>query len=114
MIQLHLDLDESNLTVPGYEFFGPMGGYIDGKGVYGVWFLTSHKSEDKSLILRFSNDTGSDSQTIRLTPIDSNSIHYEVVGANSIRKVQGRKLVKVEDTMQMQLVKDKTEEYIEK
>lgn len=103
-IEIHLDLNEASLIVPGYEFLGPMSGYICGKGVYGTWFLTSHKNEGMNLILRFSNDTGSDSQTIRLIPKDCSNVHYETIGNNCIRKTQGRKLIKIDDVMDLHLV----------
>ena len=43
-IDLHLDLYEESIEVPGFEAFGPMNGYLGGN-IYGVWYVvTIHHS----------------------------------------------------------------------
>lgn len=67
-VYLHIDLYEESIPVPGMEMFGPMNGYLNGKGVYGVWSVTSFDiKDDKVATLRLSNDLGSETQSIRLT-----------------------------------------------
>ena len=39
-LNLHIDLYEESLSVPGLEMFGPMHGYVNGQGVYNVWYIT--------------------------------------------------------------------------
>lgn len=104
-LRLHLNLDEESINIPGMSFLGATNGYLDGKTnnhVYGVWMLLKFElSDDEKMVkLRFSNDIGSDSQDVLLTLIDSNTLKYEAIGGNSIRKVEGgRKLVKIPSSM---------------
>lgn len=96
---LVLDLYEVGLEAPGLEFLGKVGAYLSGKGVYGTWLLTSHRINGKKAILRMSNDTGSDAQTIELTQLNDSTFNYRTVGGNEIKKAQGRKLVKTPSQM---------------
>lgn len=101
-LRLHLDLDEETIEVPGMSFFGKTHGYLDGRTnehVYGVWMLIRHSIEGNKVKLRFSNDTGSDSQDIVLTQVNDSTFSYHATGNNSIRKVEGRKLVRIPSTM---------------
>lgn len=99
-VHIYLDLDEETLEVPTMEFLGPMHGYMKG-GIYGVWMLIKHEVKNGKAVLRFSNDIGSDSQTIELTPLGKGTYRYQAVGENLVRKVVGRRLVKITDTMIM-------------
>lgn len=102
-LYIHLDLDKESLEVPTMEFLGPMHGYMNG-GIYGVWMLVKHEFKGDKLLLRFSNDIGADSQTIELTSLGEGEYRYRAVGENLVRKVVGRKLVKIVDTMIMKKV----------
>ncbi len=99
-LNLHLNLYEESLLAPDMEFLGPVYGYMDGR-IYGTWLLIEHKIEGHTAQLRFTNDIGSDSQTIRLTHQGQGRFLYEAIEGNTVRKVQGRKLVKIEAIMPM-------------
>lgn len=106
-LQLCLDLDEESIDVPGMSFLGKTNGYLDGKTnnhVYGVWMLMKFSVEDNKAKLRFTNDIGSDSQDITLTRIDDTHYEYTATGGNSIRKVVGRKLVKIPANMTLRRI----------
>lgn len=110
-LRLHLDLDEESIEIPGMSFLGTTHGYLDGKTnnhVYGVWMLIRHKAKGKDKVeLRFSNDTGSDSQTILLTALSDSTFLYEATGKNCVRKVVGRRLEKIPSSMELHKVRDK-------
>ena len=97
-IYLTLDLYEATLDAPGLSFLGKMNGFMNGN-IYGIWLLTSHKIEGKTATLRFSNDQGSDAQTVRLTAQSDSVLIYKALDGNSIRRVQKRKLVKIPSEM---------------
>lgn len=103
--RLHLNLDEEAIEIPGMSFLGLTNGYLDGKTnnhVYSVWMLLKYEmnADGRKVKLRFSNDIGSDSQDVELTLIDDDTIKYEALGINSIRKVEGgKKLVKTPSSM---------------
>ena len=97
-IYLTLDLYEATLDAPGLSFLGKMNGFMNGN-IYGIWLLTSHQVNGKTATLRFSNDQGSDAQTVRLTAQSDSVLTYKAVGGNSIRKVEKRKLVKIPSEM---------------
>ena len=97
-IYLTLDLYEATLDAPGLSFLGKMNGFMNGN-IYGIWLLTSHKIEGKTATLRFSNDQGSDAQTVRLTAQSNSVLIYKALDGNSIRRVEKRKLVKIPSEM---------------
>ena len=97
-IYLTLDLYEATLDAPGLSFLGKMNGFMNGN-IYGIWLLTSHKIEGKTATLRFSNDQGSDAQTVRLIALSDSVLTYKAVDGNSIRRVEKRKLVKIPSEM---------------
>ena len=99
-LTIHLDLGKESLTIPGMSYLGPVNGYMDGN-IYGVWMLIKHEVKDGKALLRFTNDIGADSQDITLTPLPDGTYKYQAVGGNNIRRVQGRKLVKITDIMVM-------------
>ena len=99
-LKLHLDLYNESLEVPDMAFLGPVGGYMDGS-IYGVWMLTKRERKGGTAILRFTNDIGSDSQTIELKPLPDGTYQYTALEGNNVRRVKGRKLVKVPDIMIM-------------
>lgn len=95
-INLRLDLYEESIDVPGMEMFGPMNGYMNGKGIYGVWMITSFKIEsEREAILRLSNDQGSETQSVRLTTLSDSTYQAELQGGVVMKKVEGKKLVKL-------------------
>lgn len=101
-LRLHLDLDAETVSIPGMSFLGDTHGYLDGKTnyhVYGVWMLIRHSVEGNKAKLRFSNDIGSDSQDVTLTQVNDSTFEFNATGTNSLRKVEGRKLVKIPSTM---------------
>ncbi|MCD8285415.1 MAG: hypothetical protein LUC86_08750 [Prevotellaceae bacterium] len=95
-VLLCLDLYEESVDVPGMSMFGPMNGYLGGKGVYGVWMVTSFKIvSDKEAQLHLSNDQGSETQPARLTWTSDTTCLFEQTGGNVIKKAVNRKLVKI-------------------
>ena len=75
---LKIDLYEESVDVPGMEILGPMNGYLGGKGVYGVWMVTSFAIKD--------------GRTKQQT--DSTYL-MELQGAVVVKRAVNRKLVKV-------------------
>lgn len=101
-VRLHLDLDAETVAIPGMSFLGDTHGYLDGKSnfhVYGVWMLIRHSIEGNKAKLRFSNDIGSDSQDVTLIQVNDSTYEFCTTGNNSLRKVEGKKLVKIPSTM---------------
>lgn len=95
-ITLRIDLYDETIDVPGMELFGPMNGYMGGKGIYGVWMVTSFKIEsDREATLRLSNDQGSETQRIRLTNLTDSTYQAELQGGVVMKKVVEKKLVKL-------------------
>lgn len=98
-VNMYLNLYEESLTAPGFEFLGPMHGYMK-DGIYGTWMVTKFTlKDDNKAIIRFSNDIGSDSQDIEFTQKADSTFTYHTIGGNSIRRAVGRKLVKVTGEM---------------
>lgn len=102
-VDMVIDLYEESVDVPGMSMFGPMNGYINGKGVYGVWMVTSFEiKSDSEAIIRFSNDLGSDTQNVRLTRKEDGSYLAELTGTVYIKKVvNGKKLEKIVSKLPM-------------
>lgn len=97
-VRIYLDLSGDNLIVPGYEFLGKTKGYMCGD-IYGMWLLTSSKMEKGKTLLRFSNDSGSDSQSILFSQQSDSVFLYEAIDGNAVKKVVKRKLVKIPSKM---------------
>ncbi|MBR7027824.1 MAG: hypothetical protein IKI05_00230 [Bacteroidaceae bacterium] len=90
-LHLYLDLGEESLLVPRYEFFGPVNGYMNGK-VSDTWFLTTFKPLQHGVwTMRFSNDSGADTQEARLTINADGALAYKCVGTNYLRRSVRRK-----------------------
>ncbi len=103
-INLNIDLYNESIEVPTMEMFGPMNGYIQGKGVYGVWMVTSVKiNSEKEATIHLSNDLGSETQAVRLTLKNDSICTFEQIDGNVIKKVVGRKLVKIPKKIQLQI-----------
>ena len=102
-IQLHIDLYDETIRVPGMEMFGPQNGYLGGN-IYGIWTVTSFKIQnDKTATIKLSNDLGSETQKATLTQ-ESDSIyvlHFD--GTNVVKRAVGRKLVKIPSEFRMKL-----------
>lgn len=93
---LKMDLYEESVDVPGMEMFGPMNGFLGGKGVYGVWMVTSFDiKDDKSVTLRLSNDLGSETQAVRLTQQSDSVYLMELLNGVVVKKAVNRKLIKI-------------------
>lgn len=99
-IRICLDMGKESLTVPGMPFLGKVHAYMNGK-IYGIWMLTKRERKGDTAILRFTNDIGSDSQTVELKPLPDGTYQYTALEGNNVRRVKGRKLIKVPDTMVM-------------
>lgn len=94
-INLVMNLYKEDIEVPGMGMFGPMNGYLGGN-IYGVWSITSFKIEnDKSATLRVSNDLGSETQSVQITQQNDSIWKMEFTGHNVIKRVNGKKLVKI-------------------
>ena len=99
-IRICLDMGKESLTVPGMSFLGKVHAYMNGK-IYGIWMLTKRERKGDTAILRFTNDIGSDSQTVELRPLPDGTYQYTALEGNNVRRVKVRKLIKVPDTMVM-------------
>lgn len=97
---IRLNLYEPTLTAPNLDFLGKMNGYMHGRGIYGIWLLTDFDIKGKTATLRFSNDSGADSQTIEFTQLNDSTFRYNAVGGNDVKKASGRKLVKIVSEME--------------
>ena len=76
------------------EMFGPMHGFLNGN-VYGIWSITSSKIIDENnAVIRLSNDQGSETQEVKLTK-NNEGYTFEQVNGACIKKVVGKKLVKI-------------------
>ena len=103
-VDLKLDLYEESIDVPGMELFGPMNGYLAGKGVYGTWMITSFQiKNDKEVTLRLSNDQGSETQAILLTWQNDSTYLMELQNGVVVKKVVNKKLVKIPAKMVLKL-----------
>ncbi len=104
-ITLRLNLYAENIEVPDMEMFGPMNGYLGGN-IYGVWPVTSFEIKKKKAILRLSNDLGSETQEAELTQTSDSTYILKLTGSTVIKRVNGRKLVKIAPTLNMIKIKD--------
>ena len=103
-VNMRIDLYEESITVPGMELFGPMNGYLNGKGVYGVWSVTSFEiKDDRTATLRVSNDLGSETQGLRLTWQNDSTYLMELTDGVVVKKVVNRKLVKITPQMPLRV-----------
>lgn len=94
-INIHIDLYEESVEVPGMEMFGPMNGYMDGN-IYGVWSVTSFEiKSDKEAVINLSNDLGSETQKTRITQTNDSTWMVKFEGTNVVKRVIGKKLVKI-------------------
>ena len=82
------------------DFLGPVYAYMDGR-IYGKWMLVKKEVKKGKAILRFTNEIGSDSQDIELTQTADGNYFYRTLGGNNVKKVVGRRLVKIVDSMPM-------------
>ncbi|MBO4611858.1 MAG: hypothetical protein J5671_01655 [Bacteroidaceae bacterium] len=95
-IEMHIDLYEETIDVPGMAMFGPMNGYLGGKGIYGKWMVTSFViKDDHAATLRVSNDLGSETQSVLLTWQNDSTYAMDLQGGVVVKKVVNRKLVKI-------------------
>ena len=102
-IDLVMNLYKEDIEVPGMEMFGPMNGYLGGN-IYGVWTVTSFKiQDDKTATLRLSNDLGSETQKVTLTQQSDSLYLLHLDGLCVIKRVVGKKLVKVPVDFKMQV-----------
>ena len=89
-VTVTLNLYDTVLVTPGYEFLGKVPGFIIGD-IHETWFATSYEIREGKALIHFSNEMGSDDQDVLFTPQDSMHLDYEIQGKNCIRKVQNRK-----------------------
>lgn len=104
-ITLRLNLYAEDIEVPDMEMFGPMNGYLGGN-IYGVWPVTSFEIKKKKAILRLSNDLGSETQEAELTQTSDSTYILKLTGSTVVKRVNGRKLVKIAPTLNMIKIKD--------
>ena len=103
---LKIDLYEESIDVPGMEMFGPMNGYLGGRGVYGVWTITSFDIKDEqTAMMRISNDLGSETQSIRLSQQSDSTYLMELQGGVVVKRAVNRKLVKIPQSIVMSIRK---------
>mgnify|MGYP006872994989 CR=1 FL=1 len=100
-IDLHIDLYEESVEVPGFEAFGPMNGYMDGN-IYGVWYVVGFDiKDDRHAIVTLANDLGSEEQKLSLTLNTDSTYQLKMLGYNAVKRTQGKKLVKIPAEMKM-------------
>ena len=100
-IDLHLDLYEESITVPGLEAFGPMNGYLGGN-IYGVWYVVGFDiKDDRHATVTIANDLGSEDQKLSLTQISDSTYQLKFLGYNAVKRAQGKKLVKIPSELKM-------------
>ena len=100
-IDLHLDLYEESIEVPGLEAFGPMNGYLDGN-IYGVWYVVGFDiKDDKNATITIANDLGSEDQKLTLTQNSDSTYQLKFLGYNTVKRAQGKKLVKIPSELKM-------------
>ena len=100
-VNLHLDLYEESIEVPGFEAFGPMNGYMDGN-IYGVWYVVGFDiKDDQHATVTIANDLGSEDQKLSLTQNPDSSYQLKFLGYNAVKRAQGKKLVKIPTEMRM-------------
>ncbi len=104
-ITIRLNPQEETIEVPGLGFLDKTHGYMAGTGVYGTWLVTSCKTEKKTLLLRLSNDMGSDSQTVHFRQLNDSVYEYSAVGPNAVRRAKGRRLVKADNVIHFRRLK---------
>lgn len=98
-VLLSINLYDTVMVVPRYEFLGPVNGYLHGN-IHENWFVTSFRMKRDDVVeLQLSDELGSTSQTIVLTAVDSMTLEYECQGGNAIRKVVQRKWAKAPASM---------------
>lgn len=108
-IVLVLDLRQEQLTIPGYEFLGPVPGYMYGtknQALYGYWFVTNadYTAKDSSKInLKFMSDAAADPQQLRLTFKNDSTIECKLEGGIEMRRQVGntRKLEKINGVFEL-------------
>ena len=101
-VTIVLNLYDEDVIVPGYGFLGLTNGYMKGdsnKHLYGVWIMTSFEIKQGYALLRFSNDLGSESQTVSFTLQPDGTFRYRTISGNEVRKSTGKKLVKIASDM---------------
>ena len=87
------------------EDFGPMNGYMNGN-IYGVWTVTSFRIKDNNTAtLNLSNDLGSETQETLLIQLNDSTWKLKFVGRPVVKRVVGKKLVKI--PTELTLKKDK-------
>ena len=100
-IDLRIDLYEESIEVPGMEAFGPMNGYLGGN-IYGVWYVVGFDiKDDQHVTLTIANDLGSEDQKLTLTQTSDSTYLLKFLGYNAVKRVQGKKLVKIPGEMKM-------------
>ena len=100
-IRFTMDLYAEDITVTGWEDFGPMHGYLRGEGLYGTWMVTTVTRVDSTeAVVRVSNDQGSDTQELRLllAPNDT-TLTVRLTDGVSMKRAVGKKLQKLPGTL---------------
>ena len=98
-IRMVLDLYSENIEVPGLEMFGPLNGYLKGKDLYCTWYVSTIKQCDaKKAVVHFSNDLGSETQSVELSWQEDSILMMREVDGAVLKKVVGKKLAKLPTT----------------
>lgn len=95
-LKMEIDLYKECVEVPEMEMFGPLNGYINGKGLYRVWYISKLvECGPAKAVVHFSNDLGSETQTVELTMQGDSLLHCRIVDYTVMKKAVGKKLVKL-------------------
>ncbi len=100
-IELVINLYDASIMVPDMEMFGPMNGYMSGKGIYNLWVVTSCKvKNEREATLTFSNDLGSETQKATLKLEADSCFHLRQIEGAAFKKVgPNRKLIKLPEEL---------------
>ena len=102
-IDLHLNLYEESIEVPGMEAFGPMNGFLGGN-IYGVWYVVGFDiKDDQHATITIANDLGSEDQKLTLTQTSDSTYQLKFLGYNAVKRAQGKKLVKIPSELKMKM-----------
>lgn len=105
-VTIVMNLYNEDVVIPGYAILGPTNGYMKGntnQHLYGIWILTSFELNSDNVLLRFSNDLGSESQTVSFRIQKDGFYKYRTIGGNEVKKIVGKKFIKTASEMIFEL-----------
>ncbi|MCR4994472.1 MAG: hypothetical protein K6A32_03700 [Bacteroidales bacterium] len=106
-MKMVIDLYKESVEVPEMEMFGPLNGYILGRGLYRTWYVSKLiECTDEKAVIHLSNDLGSETQTVELTLQGDSLMQFQQVDGSVMKKAVNRKLVKIPTKWLMKRIAD--------